>query len=161
MDIDVIGVPMDYGAGRRGVDMGPSAIRYARLLQHLNELDHHVKDLGNLEVPFPESFTPNDPQLRHLDVVVNVLSKLAASTHRSVQSGRFPLVLGGDHSLALGSIRGASRDKSLGCCGLMLMRISTPISPQSVAIFTACRWQPSLAAAINGWCIWGKGVKTR
>jgi arginase len=114
MDIDLIGVPIDFGAGRRGVDMGPSAIRYAGLRAALAELGHAVLDRGNVEVPVYETCQQGDPLLRYLDPIVDVNRRLASAVAGSVQGGHFPLVLGGDHSLALGSISGAARGRRLG-----------------------------------------------
>lgn len=114
MQIDVIGVPMDLGAGRRGVDMGPSAIRYARLDPTLRELGYTVRDLGNLDVPPPETTTDPDPRQHFLDPLLTVVDELARRTQASVTAGNTPLVLGGDHSLALGSVRGASQAANIG-----------------------------------------------
>ena len=114
MDIDVYGVPLDYGSGRRGVDMGPSAIRYAGLLQGLAQLQHVVRDCGNLEMPITENTPEGDPRLKHLNAVLPVVQRLAEQVGKTVAEGRTPLVLGGDHSLALGSIAGASRHRRLG-----------------------------------------------
>ena len=114
MDIDLIGVPLDFGAGRRGVDMGPSAIRYADLQLALEALGHHVSDLGNIAVPVRESCPPGDPTLKYLDAIVDVQARLADRVAGSVEQGHFPLVLGGDHSLAAGSVMGALRHRRLG-----------------------------------------------
>ena len=114
MDIDVYGVPLDYGSGRRGVDMGPSAIRYAGLLQGLTQLKHTVRDCGNLEMPITENTPEGDPRLKHLNAVLPVVQRLAEQVGKTVAEGRVPLVLGGDHSLAIGSIAGASRHRRLG-----------------------------------------------
>ena len=114
MHIDLIGVPTDYGAGRRGVDMGPSAIRYAGLCSQLEGLGHTVSDLGNLETPLPEMSQPGDPKLRHADAIVAVAQRVADRVEASLSQGQFPLTLGGDHSLALGSIHGAARVKKIG-----------------------------------------------
>ena len=114
MQVDIIGVPMDYGAGRRGVDMGPSAIRYAGLKEEIVQSGHLVNDWGNLDVPVYESCDFCDPNLRFLDVILSVTSELSQRVERSLLAGRFPLCLGGDHSLALGSVRGAARTRPLG-----------------------------------------------
>jgi arginase len=114
VDIDLIGVPLDFGAGRRGVDMGPSAIRYGDLQLALEGLGHHVDDLGNVPVPVRESCPPGDPALKYLDAIVQVQASLADRVAGSVEQGRFPLVLGGDHSLAAGSVTGALRHRRLG-----------------------------------------------
>ena len=114
MKIDVIGVPVDLGADRRGVDMGPSAIRYAHLNQGLEALGYTVEDRGNVEVPIAERCAITDPKLKYLDCILPMARRVAGAVATSVQEGSFPLVLGGDHSLSLGSIRGAARHKKLG-----------------------------------------------
>lgn len=114
MNVDLIGVPLDFGAGRRGVDMGPSALRYAGLRQGLEALGHHVYDLGNIEVPVAETCRPGDPHLKYLDPIVQVAQKLATIVAHSVEQGHFPITLGGDHSLALGAVMGAARGRRLG-----------------------------------------------
>jgi arginase len=114
VQIDLIGVPLDFGQGRRGVDMGPSAIRYADLQLALRGLGHHVADLGNVPVPVRESCPPGDPALKYLDAIVQVQSALADRVAESMDGGHFPLVLGGDHSLSAGSVMGALRRRRLG-----------------------------------------------
>lgn len=114
MQIDIIGVPMDLGAGRRGVDMGPSAIRYAQLTPALRELGYIVHDCGNLNVPPAETTTDPDPRQHFLEPLLAVVDELAQRTQASVAAGNIPLVLGGDHSLALGSVRGASQTANIG-----------------------------------------------
>jgi arginase len=114
MQVDIIGVPVDLGADRRGVDMGPSAIRYAHLQQELNRLGLDVKDQGNVEVPIAEMCKITDPRLKYLDCIVPMGRRVAGAVATSVQAGRFPLVLGGDHSLSIGSLRGAARHKQVG-----------------------------------------------
>jgi arginase len=114
MQIDIIGVPIDLGADRRGVDMGPSAIRYAHLQSKLEALGYSVEDKGNIEVPIAEMCSISEPKLKYLDCIVPMSRRAAGAVSTSIQSGHFPLVLGGDHSLSLGSIRGAARDRKLG-----------------------------------------------
>ncbi|MCG2784039.1 MAG: arginase [Anaerolineae bacterium] len=114
MKIDIIGVPVDLGAGRRGVDMGPSAIRYAHLQQELEKLGYEVHDKGNVEVPIAETCNVNEPKLRYIDCIVPMARRTAGAVATSIQAGRFPVVLGGDHSIALGSIRGAARQRKIG-----------------------------------------------
>lgn len=114
MQIDIIGVPIDLGADRRGVDMGPSAIRYAHLQRELEKLGHQVEDKGNVEVPIAETCAITDPKLKYLDCIVPMARRVAGAAATSVQGGRLPLVLGGDHSLSLGSIRGAARGRKIG-----------------------------------------------
>ena len=114
MNIDILGVPLDMGADRRGVDMGPSAIRYAHLQQGLEELGYNVEDKGNVDVPIAEMCRISEPKLKYIDCIVPMARRVAGAVATSVQSGHFPLVLGGDHSIALGSIRGAAKHKKLG-----------------------------------------------
>lgn len=114
MHIDIIGVPLDLGAGRRGVDMGPSAIRYAGLAGELDALGHTVRDLGNVPVPQAETCAVGDLRLKYLDPIVGVQQRLAETVSDSVGAGHACLVLGGDHSIALGSVSGAARHRRLG-----------------------------------------------
>jgi len=117
--ISIIGVPMDLGADRRGVDMGPSALRYADLNQHLTELGHEVEDLGDLNVIIPETQHFGDSQAKYLKEIADACERLAAMTLDAYQRGRTPLVLGGDHSIAVGTVSGMAeafrlQKKSLG-----------------------------------------------
>ncbi len=112
--IDLIGVPLDLGAGRRGVDMGPSAMRYAGLCRQLAALGHTVNDLGNVEVPIAEVGAVGDPQLRYLEPIQVALVQLARLVDVSLQNKHVPVVLGGDHSIALGSISGAASRRDIG-----------------------------------------------
>lgn len=114
MNIDLIGMPLDFGAGRRGVDMGPSAIRYAGLRQGLEALGHHVTDYGNVAVPLAETCEVGDTKLKYMDPIVQVAQRLADRVETSISEGNWPLVLGGDHSLSLGSVLGAARNRRLG-----------------------------------------------
>jgi arginase len=106
MDITIIGAPMDLGADRRGVDMGPSAIRYADLAEKLHRQEHTVRDLGNIHIAGPEVRAVGNPHLKYLDAIVASARELAERTEAAVREGALPLVLGGDHSIALGSIGG-------------------------------------------------------
>lgn len=110
--ITVIGVPMDLGAGRRGVDMGPSAIRYAMLKEKLMQMGFDVEDMGNLHVPTPETHQVVDPKLKYLEEIASVCETLAKTVSDTVVRGRFPLVLGGDHSIAIGTIAGAAKHRN-------------------------------------------------
>jgi len=114
MQIDIIGVPIDLGADRRGVDMGPSAIRYAHLQQKLESLGYTVQDKGNIEVPIAEMCKISEPKLKYIDCIVPMARRTAGAVATSLQAGHFPLVLGGDHSAALGSIHGAAKSRKLG-----------------------------------------------
>ena len=99
---------MDLGADRRGVDMGPRAIRYADLSEKLRALGHEVEDLGAVHVPEPERHSPGDPKLKYLEQIVACAAELAGQVRRCVESDCLPITLGGDHSVALGSISGAA-----------------------------------------------------
>src|SRR5258706_882411 len=114
MQIDIIGVPIDLGADRRGVDMGPSAIRYAHLQPKLEELGYTVQDEGNIEVPIAEMCTVTNPKLKYVDCIIPMSRRVAGAVATSMQAGRLPLVLGGDHSLSIGSVRGAARNRKIG-----------------------------------------------
>lgn len=107
--IRLIGVPLDLGASRRGVDMGPSALRIARLAPTLRELGHEVQDAGNLDVPERDAIPDIAGPLGFLDTITAVCSELADLTARAVADGAVPLVLGGDHSLGAGSVAGVAR----------------------------------------------------
>jgi arginase len=108
--IDIIGVPMDLGASRRGVDMGPSAIRYAKLHEELRSLGvSEIVDHGNLSVPIREALEANDPSAKYLDVIDAVCEQLAALVEQSVLDDGVPVVLGGDHSIAMGTLAGLTR----------------------------------------------------
>src|SRR3982074_509043 len=98
--VDVIGVPMDLGADRRGVDMGPSAIRYARLKESLQKPGIEVTDHGNLRVPVPESATIDEQNAKYYPIIKAVCEELAGVVEEVIANGGFPLVLGGDHSIA-------------------------------------------------------------
>lgn len=107
--ISIIGMPMDLGQGRRGVDMGPSAVRYANLQGLLRDLSYEVEDLGDLFVPSPESIPMTNRQLKYLPAIQEANEQLAHTIEQVMQKGHFPLVLGGDHSLAIGTIAGVSK----------------------------------------------------
>ncbi|HLQ36058.1 MAG TPA: arginase [Chloroflexota bacterium] len=104
--VDIVGVPMDLGADRRGVDMGPYAIRYAGLERDLLDLGFRVNDLHNISVPGPESTAEVDAQAKYLPQIEAACHALRHIVCRSTKSGHLPLVLGGDHSIAIGSIAG-------------------------------------------------------
>ena len=107
--IAVIGAPMDLGAGRRGVDMGPSALRVAGLNQKLADLGYHVEDLGNVVVDQPESLPTGSAHARYLPQIAHTCTRLAEMVEHAADHGQVPLVLGGDHSAAIGTVAGMSR----------------------------------------------------
>ncbi|WP_010284929.1 arginase [Bacillus timonensis] len=109
-DISIIGVPMDLGQMRRGVDMGPSAIRYAGVVERLERLDYDIDDLGDIEITRPtREEVANDENLKNLEKVSEASEKLATTVDTVIQNGRFPLVLGGDHSIAIGTLAGVAK----------------------------------------------------
>jgi arginase len=106
-EIALIGAPLDLGAGRRGVDMGPSAIRYAELEQHLQQaLGIRTVDLGNVIAPVAESTETGDERARFLPQILALCDDVAKLVSGARRNGQTPLVLGGDHSVALGSLVG-------------------------------------------------------
>jgi arginase len=100
---------MDLGAGRRGVDMGPSALRVAGLNQKLAELGYQAEDLGNVVVDQPESLPTGPTHARYLPQIAHTCARLADMVERAADQERVPLVLGGDHSVAVGTVAGMSR----------------------------------------------------
>ena len=119
MKIHILGVPMDLGAGRRGVDMGPSAIRIAGVAEKLTALGHAVSDEGDITIKAPEQLRIRDQKLKYLPEIVRACTILSHKVPKILAQGGFPLVLGGDHSIAMGTIAGVSayardRSKSLG-----------------------------------------------
>jgi arginase len=105
--VALIGAPLDLGAGRRGVDMGPSAIRYAELAEHLAEtLGVVTNDLGNVEAPVAESLALDDRSARFLPQILALCDRVAKLVEQARLRGETPLVLGGDHSIALGTLAG-------------------------------------------------------
>jgi arginase len=109
--VDVVGVPMDLGADRRGVDMGPSAIRYAKLKESLERFGIAVTDHGNLVVAVPESAPVEIENAKYLPIIRAVCAELADVVEAIVRKGSFPLVLGGDHSIAMGTLAGVRRGR--------------------------------------------------
>ncbi|MGE5487501.1 MAG: arginase [bacterium] len=105
----VIGAPLDLGAGRRGVDMGVSALRFAGLDEKIAALGYTVEDWGNVAVEQPERVSSGPRKSRYLPQIADVCVRLAELTDEAVSAGKLPLVLGGDHSVAVGTISGVSR----------------------------------------------------
>lgn len=104
--VSIIGAPLDLGQSRRGVDMGPSAIRYAGLAERLEELDIEVHDLGNVPVPALEALALVDERAHYLPEILETSARLSSVVAQAVQSSSRPLVLGGDHSVAVGTLSG-------------------------------------------------------
>jgi len=114
-EVAVIGAPLDLGAGRRGVDMGPSAIRYAGLHQQLVEkLGVRVSDAGNVISPVVETTDMGDEHARYLTQILDLCDRLSALVAETAERGALPLVLGGDHSVALGSLVGMAKVRGAG-----------------------------------------------
>jgi len=107
--IHLIGVPLDLGSGRRGVDMGPSAVRIAGLGDQLVAIGHAVVDRGNVAVPIPEHLAPEDPRKKFIGPIAEACRNLHALTLDALRGGGLPLVIGGDHSIAVGSISATAR----------------------------------------------------
>jgi arginase len=107
--LSIIGMPMDLGQMRRGVDMGPSAIRYAGINERLKPLFDVIHDLGDIPIGRPEVAVDKESNLRNLDLVAEKSTLLAEKVNEVIQSGSFPLVLGGDHSIAIGTLAGVSK----------------------------------------------------
>jgi len=107
--ISIIGVPMDLGGSRRGVDMGPSAVRIARLQQKLQVLGYEVLDRGNLSIQGRESLEEGSSKAKYAHEIARSLKVLSELTHRALTENSIPLILGGDHSLSIGSIAGISQ----------------------------------------------------
>jgi arginase len=108
-DITIIGVPMDLGQMRRGVDMGPSAIRYAGVVERLERLHYDIDDFGDIEIGRRERKQSADTNLKNLNEVAQASEKLANAVAGVIDNNRFPLVLGGDHSIAIGTLAGVSK----------------------------------------------------
>lgn len=117
--VQIIGAPVDYGANRRGVDMGPSAIRYAGLAEELADAGVTAIDTGDLSVPRaeerdPETHEPNEGKAKFLRETADACEGLADRVADAIEDDAFPLVLGGDHSIAMGTLGGAARDAEIG-----------------------------------------------
>jgi len=114
--VDIIGIPLDLGAGRRGVDMGPSALRIANVGARIAALGFSVNDLGDIPVPIPETIGIQDQKARYSQEIGGVCDALCRQVQNSLLSGHLALSLGGDHSLAAGSVAGtaiAMRQKNI------------------------------------------------
>ncbi|MFX3672881.1 MAG: arginase [Paenisporosarcina sp.] len=115
LKISIIGVPMDLGQARRGVDMGPSAIRYAGLVERLEEIGHLVTDKGDIQIATAKKTVQANTILRNLKEVTDACTVLSHKVHEVMENGQFPLVLGGDHSIAIGTLAGlGDRYENLG-----------------------------------------------
>lgn len=109
MDIAITNVHLDLGAGRRGTDMGPSAIHVAGLVPKLSTLGHRVVDVRHIEVGLFEKAVAGDPRARFLQAITSTCTSLADQVEADLEEGSFPLVLGGDHAQAIGTVSGLAR----------------------------------------------------
>ncbi len=106
----IIGVPLDLGASRRGASLGPEAIRYAGIVDRLENIGYEVEDLGNLTVNKEKAYTEVGSNLKYYNIIKEVNDDLAEKVNTVMQKGVFPLVIGGDHSIAMGTIKGVLRN---------------------------------------------------
>jgi arginase len=106
--IAILGAPLDFGAGRRGVDMGPSALRLAGLNAKLQSMGYQVHDFGNVPVAQQETIAEGSPDAKYLAPIAQCCAELARIVNDVVEKGHFPLVLGGDHSVAAGTVAGVT-----------------------------------------------------
>jgi arginase len=107
--LSIIGAPLDLGQDRRGVDMGPSAIRVANVNRRLASIGYDVEDLGNVPVEQAESLPAAPEHAKYLPQIAATCRKLAQTVEKTVDGGRVPIVLGGDHSIAIGTVAGVSQ----------------------------------------------------
>jgi arginase len=112
--VAIIGAGLDLGAGRRGVDMGPSAIRYGGLDLRMRALGRAVADWGDIRSPVPEATDEGDPSCRYLGPIKQACEKVATLVEEAVGQGLVPLVLGGDHSIAMGTLGGMAKARGAG-----------------------------------------------
>src|SRR5258708_26225052 len=106
--IRIIGVPMDLGASRRGVDMGPSALRVAGLQARIKQLGHQVEDIGNISVKQPEEMSYGEKRAKYLAEIADACKDLAVIVENSLDEKMLPVVLGGGHSIAAGRLSGVA-----------------------------------------------------
>src|ERR1043165_8247431 len=112
--VSILGVPLGYGASMAGVDIGPAALRVARIGQRISRLGYSVHDLGDLRLERPQSFPEVDDKLKYVREISNACEQLTTEVKTILESGQLPLILGGDHSIAIGSFSGvASHCKKL------------------------------------------------
>jgi arginase len=117
--VSILGVPLGYGASMAGVDIGPAALRVARISQRISRLGYTVNDLGDLRLERPQSFPEVDDKLKYVREISNACEQLTTEVKTILESGQLPLILGGDHSIAIGSFSGVAAhfkklDQSLG-----------------------------------------------
>lgn len=107
--VRLIGAPLDLGAGRRGVDMGPSAFRVADIHQKIRDLGYTVDDVGDVTASVPETRDPGSPRLKYLKEIRETCLRIRGTIEKALAEGALPIVLGGDHSIAMGTIAGSAR----------------------------------------------------
>ncbi len=117
--VSILGAPCGFGASIAGVDLGPAAMRVARLRQRISQLGYEVRDLGDLRMDCPSSNTASNERLKFLSEITDACVRLAVDVKKILTDGELPIILGGDHSIAMGSVAGASsffreRDEQLG-----------------------------------------------
>lgn len=117
--VTILGVPLGYGASMAGVDIGPAALRVARLQQRIERLGYSVRDLGDMRLERPQTIPPEGEKLKYLREISNACEQLADEVEAVLQADQLPVVLGGDHSIAMGSFAGAAayfkqREETLG-----------------------------------------------
>jgi arginase len=112
--VAIIGAALDLGQGRRGVDMGPSAMRAAGLEERIRSLGYEVREHGNVESPEPEATAVHDERARFLPQILEICARIAGAVGEAVAAGETPLVLGGDHSVALGTLGGLAAAQGAG-----------------------------------------------
>ena len=152
--VQIIGVPLDHGAGRRGVGMGPSAIRIAGLHEALEKLDWQVRDGGDLPIPAPETLSSGQSNAKFLPLIAKTCTDLCKQVEQTIGEGAFPLVLGGDHSIAIGTISALANHQTLHLCQFELSRATKhytcaslsarsqrSITPVEVLAFAERRWK--------------------
>src|SRR6187431_1506505 len=117
--VSILGVPLGYGASMAGVDIGPAALRVARLNQRIARLGYSVHDLGDMRLERPQTFPEVDDKLKYVREISNACEQLAVEVETILDKDQFPVILGGDHSIAIGSFAGIvshfkKRDKTIG-----------------------------------------------
>lgn len=117
--VSILGVPLGYGASMAGVDMGPAALRVARLNQRISNLGYSVRDLGDLRLERPQVIPQPEDKLKYVNEIHSACEQLARNVEEIMEAGEFPIILGGDHSIAIGSFAGMSayyrkRNQTLG-----------------------------------------------
>src|SRR3954447_4765487 len=106
--LSILGVPLGYGASMAGVDIGPAALRVARITQRISRLGYSVHDLGDLRLDRPQTFPEVDDKLKYVREISNACEQLATEVKTILEADQLPLIVGGDHSIAIGSFAGVA-----------------------------------------------------